>query len=701
MRFLHFIAAILATSLLQSMAADARENHALLIGASTYPNLDQKYWLKGPANDIELVARFLQTQATVPFSADNVTILADGVTGSTPPTLAAIRSAFSALQSKIASGDFVYLHFSGHGSQAPAQDPASELDGLDELFLPVDIGPWNDTTGEVENALVDDEIGAMIAGLRSKGATVWAVFDSCHSGTVTRGAPAGDSEVLMRKLDSGALGIPLAAMDAAETPTTRGLPDPRARAESPIKAGGDGGFVAFFAAQTNEVTPEMRLPKGAVDRRSQGVFTFVLFETLARNPGITYRQLGQEILRRYSVHNLAQTTPLFEGDLDTVTFSGEKADAISQWPAEVVEDGLKIAAGTLHDLTVGSELALVAAPGDSTETALGYFRVASSETFSSVLEPVALNGKPLVALKDVPNGALLRKTGSELDFSLTVAMPEAGGDSAVAAAFEKAIEQLRRSEDFSGRITFVAAGAQADIRLAILPESTRPDAVWMMPASGFLQETGPGKTPSISISDKTTEDLQAVLADNLTRMARAINLLKVGGGLGTSDMAVDVALMTRNKKDKTLRPLNAVAVPRLIPGDEVHVVAKNDAEMPVDINVLYVGSDYSISHFYAGRLQPGDELKKGLLRITDKSYGRDRVVLVVTPAKPQTIVENLSFLKQDEISATRGTGTKGMAGLLAEAGFGTTTRSAVALEDEDGGPGGQFYQFELDTVPAK
>ena len=64
--------------------------------------------------------------------------------GAEAPTLAAIRGAFAALTAEVQPGDFVYLHFSGHGTQAPALDPATELDGLDELFLPVDIGPWSE-----------------------------------------------------------------------------------------------------------------------------------------------------------------------------------------------------------------------------------------------------------------------------------------------------------------------------------------------------------------------------------------------------------------------------------------------------------------------------------------------------------------------------------------------------------------------------
>ena len=244
---------------LAALPALARENHALLVGASTYPALDEKFWLKGPANDIDLVQTYLLTNESIPFDAEDMIVLADGIEGKKAPTLQAIRDAFKELAEKVQPGDFVYLHFSGHGSQAPAKDPDSELDGLDELFLPVDIGPWNNTVGEVENALVDDEIGELIAMLRAKGVDVWAVFDSCHSGTVTRAAPSGDGDEKMRKLEPGALGVPQAAIvDAAGA--SRGLESPRDRADAPVtepeeRREGEGTFVAFFAAQTNETTP--------------------------------------------------------------------------------------------------------------------------------------------------------------------------------------------------------------------------------------------------------------------------------------------------------------------------------------------------------------------------------------------------------------------------------------------------------------
>ncbi|MEP2530336.1 caspase family protein [Shimia sp.] len=687
-----------ATAALLALPALARDNHAILIGASTYTNLEERFWLRGPANDIDLVQRFLTTSPSAPFLPDNITVLADGVENAAAPTLAAIRQAFADLEARVQDGDFVYLHFSGHGSQAPATDPDSELDGLDELFLPVDIGPWNDSVGTVENALVDDEIGRMIDGLRAKGATVWAVFDSCHSGTATRAAPTGDDEVRLRKLDPSALGIPDHILADAES-TSRALPDPRARAQSPVPGTDEGGFVAFFAAQTNETTPEKRLPKGKKGRRSQGVFTFVLFETLAQNPGITYRQLGQEVLRRYSVKNMARSTPMFEGDLDTVVFSGEPVAPVTQWPAGIGDGIVTVPAGALHNLTEGAELALFAAASDDDDAVLGYFRVDYADTFSAEVVPIAANGKEAMAMNDIPKGAYLRKQGESLDFSLTVALPESGTTDQ-SAALAQALDMIRDDSEMNSRINFVPAGEDADIRMAFLPDSPRPGAVWLLPSTGLFDPQHPEQTPSVGVDDKSPEDLALTLEDTLTHMSRALNLLKIGAGYGVSDLDVDVELRTRNKRNKKMRALDTVAVPKLIPGDEVHILAQNNTDQPVDVNVLYVGSDYSVSHFFSGRMQPGDSLKKGLLRITDTAFGRDRVIMVITPAKPQSVVENLAFMEQDELETTRGEAPSSLASAFMQAGFGSVTRGAIALDDETDGPGGQVLQFEIDAVPA-
>lgn len=679
---------LLCTALTLTPTLAVAENHALLIGANTYPNLAEDFWLKGPANDVRLVHTYLTTAAPVPFDPANVTVLADGIEGAPAPTLAAIRAAFADLAQKAAAGDFVYLHFSGHGSQAPAKDPASELDGLDELFLPVDIGPWNDSVGEVENALVDDEIGQMIDAIRAKGAHVWAVFDSCHSGTVTRAAPSGDEEVRVRQLPPEALGLPADTLDSQ----TRGFAptDPRAQPEAPVDlTSGAGSFTAFFAAQTNEVTPEKNLPKGKPGRIPQGVFTYTLFETLAEYPGATYGQIGQEVLRKYAVKNLARSTPLFEGDLSAVPFRGTPGPRVDQWPATLADGSFSLPAGSLHGLSEGAVLALMPNAAAGVDQAIGSVQLTSVDTFTAT---GTVQGGPLP--DPLPRGLFLRKIEETVDFTLTVALPEDG--SAPATALQSALEGL--AQVTGPRITFVPAGADADLRLAVIPDSPRPDALWVLPGTGLAEDLS--QTPSVSTADKDAETLAATLGDTLTTMAKALNLLRLGASVGPGTLDVEVEMQTRAGRGQPLVPLSRDGVPRLVPMDEVHVLARNHMDQPVDVNVLYVAANYEISHWFSGRLQPGDELKQGLFRISDDVLGSERMIVVMTPAAPQSAVEDLSFLAQDALELTRGVGG-GLASALREAGFGDTTRGAIALDDEGPeGPAPGIIQIELRTVPA-
>ncbi len=670
-----FIAATLAVCFFGTTPIEARENFALLVGVSSYPSLEERFWLVGPANDVDLVKTYLTTNPHVPFDAGNITVLADGVPGAGAPTLAAIRAGFADLAGRLQPDDFVYLHFSGHGTQAPALDPESEQDGLDELFLPADIGPWQDSVGSVQNALVDDEIGQMIAALRATGATVWAVFDSCHSGTVTRAAPSGNDEVRLRKLDPEALGVP---QDAMERVVSRALPG--GHADSPVDMGDTGGFVAFYAAQTNETTPEIRLPQGAVDRRSQGVFTFTLFEALAARPGITYRQLAQDVLRRYAVGNLARSTPLFEGDLDTPVFGSGEVSAVQQWPLQNDSGRLSVQAGRLHGLSEGMQLVLMASPADPSEATLGTVQVEYAENFSADL---------VSDLTEFPRGAYLRKISESLDYGLTVALPEEES-----AALRAAMVGAADRGMFGARIGFVAAGDEADLRLSV-----RDDALLVLPGTGILAGGDFAFNPTIRLGDKSPEDLGLALSETLNRMARVQNLLKLGGAFHDGALDIEVDLETRSPTQPRLVALEAVPVPTLVPEDEVHVVVRNLESFPMDLNVLYVGSDYSIAHIFAERLQPGDRLKQGLIGITDTAYGRDRLIL--TPAAPHSALEDLSFLQQDALPATRAlNGGAGFAEALAEVGFGTTMRAATALggrKKDTGAP--VMLMYDIDTRP--
>ena len=78
-------------------------------------------------------------------------------------------------------GDRVFFFYAGHGSQI-ADDNGDESDGKDETLAPYDVLPKSGA-----NVIRDDLFDEMIGKLNGRRAVL--VFDSCHSGTISRGVP--------------------------------------------------------------------------------------------------------------------------------------------------------------------------------------------------------------------------------------------------------------------------------------------------------------------------------------------------------------------------------------------------------------------------------------------------------------------------------------------------------------------------------
>ncbi len=703
LRNISIVCMVLVASWVSS--AQASTGYALIVGVSHYPSLDERMQLDGPKYDSEMVAAYLKKQRSGLFRQENIKVLADGISGAQTPTKAAIQRGMDAIASKALEGDFVYLHFSGHGSQQPArQGDLSETDGRDELFLPADIGAWDDSVGTVKNALVDDEIGEMIGNIRKKGAFVWVVFDSCHSGTVTRGAPAGE-DVHMRKVEPSALGIPQAAMDAADRNGTKTRGKGAAPESSFVKMGDSsgkaGGLVAFYAAQSTEQAPEMRLPQGEDGRLPHGLFTFTLLQTITEHPGITYRRAAQEVLQRYSALNMDRPTPLFEGDMDSRVFGSNQVDEKPQWPIEKRGGEIRIPAGNLSRLSSGSIVAFLDSPGADEKSAVGYAKVVNPTAMESVLQPIEYRGKKAISPNALPENGYARLVEQKMDLSLRVARPEwkDAYPKEARERIQKIMDSLKPEEGSGLRLQWVDVGQPADIRLAYAQAGSEQEQLWLLPPTGNLVTAGANKTPSIILKGKDDAQLKLALLDNLTRVARVVNLLRVSQGMGAGSSAMEVMLKVKRKADGITRELSATSIPSLYPGDEVHLLAVNTGRKPVDVNVLFVGSDYSISHWYKERIHPNGKLSTGLFRVSADSFGKERVIVVTNEAKPESEVVDLSFLAQKAMPKTRGNALTGMGALLQEAGFGgVKTRGVEPLGGAEEGGASSILQFIIDTA---
>lgn len=735
------LAATALAALASAFAAPAfaRTNYAVLMAVTAYPNLPPKNALIGPNHDAKLVRDYLATSAPVKFEAANVALLADGLDGAvSSPTRANILATLKDIADKAERDDFVYLHYSGHGSQQPTKTPETETDGLDEILLPSDSMPWDDAAKQIPNALVDDEIGAALDAIRDKGAFVWIVVDACNSGSVTRAAAVqvgqDEAERKLDPTDPDGLGIPAAAMPSAQAPVSApagerrsglsfaGTPGEDTRAvqlNEPSATSAEaitrGGMVAFFAAQTIETTPEMPLPKGVPGAERFGLFTFTIFSKLAENPNMTYRQLGHSVLQQYGADARQRPTPIFEGELDARVFGSEPIDTVMQWQVEAADNTLTLPAGRLHRLTPGTRLAILPTPASELADTRGYLEVVSAENFSARVMPVAFGGMPAMKLAELPPKAYARLSELAVDYRLRVARPSAApGLEEDVRLVDGMLDKLAAAEDRHFNIEFVAPGEAAEIRLGVFRESdvdgapagaSTEAALWFLPASGEVS-LQPGRRPPLIVIDPAKpERLSEATNDNLQKIFRATALSRLSMAAGEQPRDVSVAFQIKRAASGNREPLAAAAVPTVTPGDQVHIVAENNSRGLVDINVLYLGSDYSITHMDSQRLVAGARVDEPLLAFTDSSFGTERMIAVITAAPPLSEVEDLGFLEQGKVpSATRSAsvgregGLSDFAAALTDIGLAPATRSVVKLKGESG-PANAVMIYPIETVP--
>ncbi len=140
---------------------------ALCIGINNYPGTGMD--LKGCVNDARdwaaaLTARGYTVRSLIDARATKAAMVAG------------LRRIIKAAK----RGDHLVITFSGHGTYQPDTND-DEADGLDEALCPYDL--------KTKGALTDDEIRALFLKL-DPGARLLLLSDSCHSGTVTRAAPA-------------------------------------------------------------------------------------------------------------------------------------------------------------------------------------------------------------------------------------------------------------------------------------------------------------------------------------------------------------------------------------------------------------------------------------------------------------------------------------------------------------------------------
>lgn len=220
---------------------------ALLLGIDHYlppgSGAPRVSGLAGAHHDVQAMRAVLR--ARYGWSDRELCVLRDGQ-ATRAGILQAVRSYLIAAARP---GDLSLFFFAGHGSTV--ENPRStEADRLDETLVPADA---NLGVPDVR----DKELARLFNQILDRKSQLIAIFDSCHSGSVTMSAPGA---ARLRYAPPATVASPMPALEVPEPPPARGA-------------------VFLTAAQSAQTAQE--LPFGGVPR---GLFTTALARALLSHP---------------------------------------------------------------------------------------------------------------------------------------------------------------------------------------------------------------------------------------------------------------------------------------------------------------------------------------------------------------------------------------------------------------------------------
>jgi len=304
---------------------------ALLIGIADYhrPGMtDSWVSLDGTENDVETMAEVLEEKGFEVSRLVDEEATHDGI-------LQAIRTE---LVDSTTKEDIVVFYFSGHGQQIRDDVDRDETDGYDESIVPYDHSGIGDPSRNVR----DDDLAPLFSRLTSGTKHFVAIFDSCHSGTASRG--------VRRAKGRGPVSPP------ATTP----LPADAVDEDEAL-----GALVVLAAARSDEQAYEWKdLAGGEV----YGAFTYGLADALrSASPSATYADVMRQVAARMPSMGTSQR-PMLSGDGDRRVLSGEFQPRVQSLAVEPISrtSATRVRGGTLDGLRIGAELALFA-PGAGRE----------------------------------------------------------------------------------------------------------------------------------------------------------------------------------------------------------------------------------------------------------------------------------------------------------------------------------------------
>lgn len=330
-----------------SEQSSALAYYALLIGISSYPNTDGAEWrpLKGCVHDVQEIRERLtkslrhvtvRTLATSPAEAAPNHLQG---TETELPTHSNVISSLESIVDNGSHGDFVYIHFSGHGTAIKSESSRSN-ESTGELALVVLEGP----DGNGIRYLRGVELAFQLKQMVNKGLKVTVVLDCCASGSVMRD-----------RLDASIRFMPyISAVDTAFPP----LPDKSLSGTDDAVASdlrhvsmaenwlvNPQGYTVLTACGPTEIARELN-----VQGKWHGALSYFLTRAFIRFGRVGgWQQMIYSHLRARFRESGNRQTPMLYGNKNLFFFEGARCIADAPFSVVSSRDGrLQLEAGEAH-----------------------------------------------------------------------------------------------------------------------------------------------------------------------------------------------------------------------------------------------------------------------------------------------------------------------------------------------------------------
>ena len=543
---------------------------ALLVGINTYEHSDRISPLSGSLNDVDDMRQLLIGKFE--FAPENIVVLKDS-----QATHAGIMSAIQTeLIAKTQPGDIVVFHYSGHGSQMK-DTTGKRISGLDETIVPYDSRDPEGKVADISGA----ELHVALVQLAARTKNLTFILDSCHSGTLVRGAKVRFIPTDTRNLAPTALPVERGAVSADDGRTPS---------------------FAFLSAATSKENAFEHFANG----QDHGAFTHFLTSQLrSANAGATYRDVMDAVIANVTANYPGQHPSLEGAEADQHVFGDSSSLAgvyVSASPSALDARRVTLSIGQVQGATAGSVYD-VYAPG--------------TKRFSSPERPVA------------------RVQLAKVDALTSDAVVVSGGKVSLAS---RAVEREHKYGNARTRVYFDGLASSPTLQsihdalvsapfVEIVETPTRCNVQLRQVGQSIVLVAADGSTlsPPVPIADKVDDRILG----QLKLWAKWFKVLSIANA--QSPTLVNFTLSGSQTRD----PVARIGKPDMgvADGETIDATVVNNSDRDLYIALLDLSTDGSITVIYptqqgvAAVLKPHDSLSNPLRVFVPK--GRSKVMDVL------------------------------------------------------------------------